>query len=255
MKVVNALTMLASLAASMPALAQDLTPPFESSIVRLEGGYWRPGFDTQLQVGQLGTLVDAKADLGINDRGRLGGALTLRLGDRHRIRATVAPLDYTGSKLLERTVVFDGRTYSVSSQIASSVKGGYYTGAYQFGLVRSRGVEIDGSLGAKFFDVEAVVSAVDEGRRSTTTLRAPIPVVGAVGRFYGPRVGLTAAFDGLTIGKRGSLYELDVRGRVFVSRNLTAHVGFRKLSVRAEEDPDFGRFRLSGGYLGAEVGF
>ncbi len=237
------------------ASGQDLRPRFENSILRLEVDYWRPELTAQLRAGAEGTLIDVKTDLGVPDNDTFRIAAVLRFTDRHRVRASYTGLKYEGQQRIQRTIVFEGKTYDVDTEVFSSLDGGYFTADYRFGLVRTRGFDLDGLVGAKYADVDALILSPDVGQRALASLQAPIPVAGVVARVHAGPVGLSGEFSGLTIGKRGSLYELDIRGRAFVSRYAAAHLGYRRLHVRADDEPDFGLFKPGGFYFGAEVGF
>lgn len=235
--------------------AGDGRPPFEESILRIEADYWRPDLTAELKVGVLGTRVDVKEDLAVADNDTFRVGVTLRVTDMNRFRLTYTRLDYAGDATIDRDIVFQGRVYSVNTQVLSSLDGGYMSGDYRFGVVRRDTFELDGIVGVKYADVDALLVSPNLGQRALASLKAPVPVVGVSARAYGGPVGFTGEFSGLTIGKRGTLYELDLRGRAMVSRHITGHVGYRRLHIRVDDEPDFGLFKPGGFYFGAEVGF
>lgn len=247
---------LAAIAATVAgnATAQTLRPPFEDSTIRFEADYWRPELTAQVRIGEIGTLLDLKDDLGVVDDDTFRVGATIRFSDRSRLHVSYTPLKYSGDKRLERTVIFDGKTYSVNTQVQSSLDGSYFAADYRFGLIRSEGLELDGLVGVKYADVDALVVSVDIGQRALASLKAPVPIVGAVARINTGPVGFSGEFSGLTIGSRGSLYELDIKARAFLGRNLAAHAGYRRLHVRVDHDSDFGIFKPGGFYFGAELG-
>ena len=102
--------------------------------------------------------------------------------DRNRLHVSYTPLKYSGDKRLQRTVIFDGKTYSVNTQVQSSLDGSYFAADYRFGLVRSEGFELDGLVGAKYADFDALVVSIDIGQQALASLKAPVPIVGAAAR-------------------------------------------------------------------------
>lgn len=248
-----AVALCAALAAPA-ANAQNLRAPFEETKLQLQADYWRPELAAEVRIGQIGTLLNLKDDLGVTDNNTFRYGLSLRLGERSRLQFSYTSLEYAGDVQLNRTIVFDGRTYSVNTRAVSSLDGHYIAGDLRFGIIRSEGFEFDGIAGVKYADFDALIESPDIGQRALASLKAPIPIVGAVARIHAGPVGFSGEFSGLSIGKRGSLYEFDIRARAYLGRALAAEAGYRRLRIRVDEKSNYGLFKPDGFYFGAALG-
>lgn len=227
---------------------QELAPP-EHYRLRLEYVRWFPSLEAELQKGSgdsPGTRIDAQLDLGIEDRQRNEFKGELRLGARHKLRGAYTPLDYRAEVVTSRPFVFDGTFFRRDSSTVSRLKGGLWSGEYELDLLKGGWGHLGLLIGAKFLDVDAVIVQPDEGRRETGTLRAPVPVVGAAGRIYSGRLSLSGEISGLTIGSRGTLYDVQGHARYHISDRLALGGGYRLISVRGEDGSDFIRLRNHG---------
>lgn len=245
------------LAAAAPALAgaQDLAPP-EHYRLRLEYVRWRPSITGELQKGadEASGRVDIKDELGVQDKDANEFRAVLKLGGRHKLRASYTSLDYDGDVILDRAFIFDGTFFRREEQTVTSLKGALWSGDYELDVLHSSSGYLGLLLGAKFLDVDAVIVQPKVGRREAGTLRAPVPVLGACGRLYTGRISLSAEITGLSIGKRGRLYDFEGQARFHLSDRLAVGAGYRLLSVRGENDDDFIRLRDAGVRFGVEFG-
>jgi len=110
-----------------------------------------------------------------------------------------------------------------------------------------------GLIGAKIFDLDAVIVAPDEFKREVQTLRAPIPVLGATGRVYAWRFSFEGEFSALSIGDRGTLYEYEMGTRFHISDRIAAQGGYRALKIDAKDGADQGALRIGGWQFGLEL--
>lgn len=250
------LAIAAVIAGSALAGAQELAPP-ENFRMRIEYSRWDPTFDAEIQKGsgdRSGTLVDGKDDLGLADKRTFEGRGILKLRPGHKIRVGYTRLDYDGDvERARRPFLFEDTFYRKDSRIVTSLKGAYYAADYEFDLFKGRWGHLGGIVGAKVFDVDSVIVAPAEGKRDNGTLRAPIPVLGTSMRVYLGRVSLAGEFSGLSIGKRGYLYEGGVSGRAHLTDRLAIGMGYRRLQLRGEDSPDLIRLRMGGVHFGIEM--
>lgn len=251
---------LALLMAGLPALAAAQTeemPSPEQFVLRVEYREFRPDLtgDIRRSSGtQTGTLIDLQDDLGIQDERtfEVRGTIQFRLGKRLRLSYT--PLDYSGDQPAPRNLRFGDLTIERGDRVVTSVKGGYYSGAFEWDFMKGPRGYLGAQIGVKFFDIDSVLVDVDDNEREQNTARAPIPVLGLSGRIYaGSRVSLEGEFSGLTLGSRGALWEFDTSLRIHLSDHLAAQGGYRRLSLRAEDGDDQGDMLLSGWTFGLEL--
>ena len=238
------------------AAAQGEFPASEQFGIRVAYREFRPELtgDVRKSSGtQTGTLIDIVDDLGIEDDRtyEVRGAIQIRLG--HRLRGSYTPLDYTGDMQAPRDFRYGDTSFERSDRVVTSIKGGYYSGAYEWDFMRGSRGYLGAMIGAKVFDVDSVLVNVDQNARETDTTRAPIPVLGVTSRVYAGRLSLEGEFSGLTLGDRGALWEFDTSVRIHVSDRLALEGGFRRLSLRAKDGNDEGDMVLGGWTFGLEI--
>jgi hypothetical protein len=232
-------------------------PPQESYGIRLEYREWRPEFTGSVQKGfgdAEGTLVDVVDDLGIEDDRTFEARATLQIKQGHKLRGSYTPLDYQGDvREAQRDFSYGDTEFQRLEPVVTRIKGGYYSASYEFDFVKGPRGFFGGLLGAKIVDLDVTLVAPEQGRRVQDTLRAPVPVVGAVTRVYTGRVSLEGELSGLTLGDRGTLLEFDAAVRVHLSDRLAAGGGYRYLKVKAKDDRDLGDIVLTGWHFGLEI--
>jgi hypothetical protein len=243
---------------ALPSLvrSQDVAPP-EHYRLRLAYDRWFSSLDAQVKKGGdglPGTEIDAKADLGVEDKDSNEFRAVLKLAGRHKLRASYMSLDYDGDVVLESPFLFDGTFYRAGERVVTSLKGGLWTAEYEFDVVQTGSAHLGLLVGAKYLDVDSVIVQPDEGLRETGTQRAPVPVLGASGRLYLGRISLSAEITGLTIGERGSLYDFEGQLRYHINDRIAVGGGYRLLNVRGEDDGDLIRMRIDGFRAGVELG-
>jgi hypothetical protein len=240
-----------------PGLArtQDLAPP-EHYRLRLEYERWFATIDAQVRKGGgglPGTEVDLKEDLGVEDSDSNEFRAVLRLGGRHKLRGSYTSLDFAGDVILERPFLFDGIFFRAGSETFTRVQGALWSAEYQLDLVQSGSGYLGLLLGVQYLDVDSVIVQPEEGERRTGTQRAPVPVLGASGRIYASRISISGEISGLTIGSRGTLYDVQAMARFHITDRLAVGGGYRLLSVRGEDGEDFLRLRDEGFRFGVEL--
>lgn len=244
----------------LPAALQAQTPsypPQESYGIRLEYREYRPAFQGEIQKGfgdEEGTLVDIVDDLGIEDERTFEARATLQIKQGHKLRGSYTPLSYAGSVDSARRPFTYGQTdFQRREPIETRIKGAYYAASYEFDFIRGPRGFLGATLGAKVVDLDATLVAPEQGRREQDTLRAPVPVLGAITRVYAGRVSLEGEISGLTIGERGTLIEFDTAARIHLSDRLAASGGYRYLKVKAQDGRDLGDLNLGGWHFGLEI--
>jgi hypothetical protein len=252
------LPVLALALAGWPALAaaQSEMPPAENFGLRVEYREFRPTFtgDVRKSTGtQTGTLVDVVSDLAIQDERtfEVKGAIQFRRG--HRLRGSYTPLKYAGDAQVRRDFRYGDTEFERFDNVRSSIKGAYYSAAYEWDFIKGPHGYLGGLVGAKLFDVDSVLVNVTKTQRESDTVRAPIPILGATTRLYYGRLSLEGEFSGLSIGERGALWEFDTSLRVHLSDRLAAQGGYRSLSLRAQEGNDEGDLHIKGWTFGLEI--
>jgi hypothetical protein len=244
-----------ALLAAIPVQAEDGAPQ-ERYTLRVEYREWRPTLTSEVQFGTdlvPGTVLDLKQDLGIEDERTFEAHGRLQIAPGHKLRFSVTPISYAGDTVARRSFAFNGRTYTVSTRVVSSLEGKLYTAGYEWDLVRRPQGYFGIFIGGQLFDGDASLAAPALGFDEQRSNNTPVPVLGAAARVYSGRLGLEGEFSGLTIGDRGHAYELAASARLYLSDRLALQGGYRLLKLQGEEQPDFLRVRLGGFTFGVEL--
>jgi hypothetical protein len=258
MKTFLATALILGVAASAAAQFSDV-PEGEQYKIRAEYRLWTPSLAAQIQKnpdGGEGTLIDVPADLGVEDNATFQVRGILQLGQGHKIRVSYSRIDYDGNKKVERQLRFGGTVYTISTRVVTSVRSDYYTAEYEWDVFKSEGGYFGFLFGAKALNATTVLIAPDRGDRKQEAVHVPIPVLGVTGCYYAGRLSAFGEFSGLSIGKRGHVYELDLGAHAQVVKHLGVGIGYRRITVHGEEDTEgLLDFKLGGLHFGADVRF
>jgi hypothetical protein len=242
------------------AAAQEDLPAPEHYHVRLEYLWWSPALSGQLQKGisdQEGSLLDARADLAVQEHAANLLQGTLRLGGKWKLRASWTPLNYSGDTVSVSSFVYGTVSVVPGQRVLTTLKGNYITTAVEWdALERDRGF-LGLLAGVKYFDVDTVLVAAEGDTpvgRVAETRRLPIPVAGLSGRVYvTDRISLEGELSGLPAGDRGHLFELLLAARAHLSDRLAGTVGWRKLGLEGRDGRDFLNLGMSTWTIGIEI--
>ena len=239
-----------------PGRAQSIGSA-EDYTLRLEYLFWKPAPRGELQKGlgsAEGTLLDAETDLGIGAASTNSLRGTLRLGGSWKLRASWAPLDFSGDQEAPRSFTYGTIVARTSDRIVTSIKGNYVTTDLEWDFVRRPTGFLGALVGMKLFDVDTLVLDVDTESRVADTNRVPIPVVGLVSRSYaGRHLSFEGELTGMTIGSRGHVWEWLLAARVHVSDHLAATGGYHSLRIEGRDERDFFSLRLATWTFGVEI--
>ncbi len=242
---------------ALPALgaAQEL-PSQESYHLRAEYWKWWPNLSSQIQKGfstTPGTLLDVKNDLGVTDQSTWEVRGALKLSPGFKLRGDYTSFNYSGSTSAATNFSFGQNLYRAGSNVNTSLKGGFYTGALEWDFVKSRQGFFGAFIGAKYLTVDAVIVAAAQGQRDLESASIPVPILGLAGRIYQGHFSIEGEFSGFTIGDRGHLWELEITARLHLSDHLAVSGGYRRFSVEGRTSRDYVNFEMTGWLIGGEL--
>ena len=187
----------ALLAAALPAQAQtetlwsvegsmfDGSSVGEDYVIEVTGGLWNPAAAINAsseQFGIIGTEIDFGQDLGLTSQPHGELRLTFKPARRHKLRLNWLPMEYRQSSVLERRLIFQGIAFDVGVPVDSMMRWDTWRFGYEFDfIVRERGF-LGFLLEAKYTNVQAELDSPIGFEY--VRARAPIPAIGAVGRYY-----------------------------------------------------------------------
>jgi len=254
---VSASLVLATLFASR--IEAQILPPAEGYKLRLEGFTWGTALDGQIQKGfgsTSGTLLDLTDDLGVADERTYGAGGAIQLKPGLKLRGSYTKIDYAGDTNARQTFTFGEDQYFIDERIVTSIKGKYYTAALEWDFVKRPQGFFGVFIGAKILDGDFVVVAPGAGKRDVESGVGGLPVLGIATRLYsGRRFSVETEYSGMSIGSRGSVWELNLSARLHLSDRLAGMGGYRRLRLRGEptEGRDSVEVKLSGVVFGLEL--
>jgi len=246
-------------AMSVAAVSAVAQPAFELQAIR-----WSPNLDGSIrsitlaqQVDPDLATIDFKRDLGMSDQDHDEYRLVARTGPRSRLRFGTMTMDYSGDQTVERTIVFHGETYSVGTRVVSDLSMKYQRLGWIWEPVGTERAALGFIVEAKKIDLDAALDApeTDPPVRERRSLSATFPSLGLALDLRPTRaIAFYAEVTGIAAGSKGHLFDGEAGVRLQVASFLTILGGWRSFDLKVEDEPDFGKFTNSGGFLGLAVG-
>lgn len=226
--------------------------------VGARGAYWFPKLTGSARTNATGdTRFDFKDTLGVKDENIPFGEAFLRIGNT-TLRVGYTQMKFDGDKELTQTVVFNGKTYSASDNVISSLDMKMIDGEVQYDFLRPdvglAGFNLGLILKVKYVDGKV------ELRNSTTTetkdFKAPIPMIGAA-------AGVGFLKDMVRVDARAAwiaysgnhLYDADAYASFAPLPFIRIQGGYRYIDLKIDKDDTLASFKLSGPYVGAQLSF
>ncbi len=228
--------------------------------VEFEGRYWVPQMSGRVRVDQngVGTDIDARRDLGIPDTNFPEGRFTFQGAGRNRLQFTYTPIDYTGDADVTRTVIFNGRQYTLGTRVVSDleVKHLQLGWAYQFINVRDGAFKLGTLVEAEGFLMKGRLQAPALKITEQEDISVGLPTAGlAVDINPHRKVNVYAQASGMKVGDYGHYIGGEAGVKVRPAGPLFLTAGYRVFNLRAQVAPDFARLDLHGPFVGAGLRF
>lgn len=230
-----------------------LAAPGAQAIVNVEGRYWFSNFDDKVKISKgsvIGTDINLVDDLGVDDsRNFWEGRITLELGS-HKLRYGFMPLEWKGSKSLNRSITFNGQTYSASTNVNTELKADYHRLGYEYDIIDSLNNKLGVIFEVKYFDAKASLDAPSAGIHESADGKAPIPTIGVAAQ-----VGLPFLFSvggevtGITVGSKGYMYDAEAAVNFKPAPFVIVSGGYRILKLHAENSDDLADLEVKGPFL------
>ena len=249
-----------------PARAQFQPRPLndlatgEAYHIEAAAGFWFPTADATVSsqsLGIIGSTIDFKKDLGLQDQRFAELHLELRPARSHKFRFQYIPITYDQSSTLARDIVFNGQRYRQGGSVSSTLDWKAYRAGYEYDFVTVDRGYAGFILDFKYTDV--AVNLVSPLVTEFARARAPIPAIGGVGRVYVvPNVSITAEVTGLPEGivkklsknDSGHYIDVGVYGTLNFSSYIGVQAGYRSFDVGYVVKTDSGSFVLRGVFAG-----
>ena len=235
--------------------------PAEDHVVELGVMFWTPSPELTLSTDDLAGSnvdeVDFVQEFGIEDK--MFPEFRATIGRSHKFRLSYVSVQYDEETTLQRTIVFQGRTFEVNVPASADIKWDLWRFGYEWDFVsRERG--FFGLLAeVKYNKVEASIDSPALTSAATTDQTAPVPTIGVIGRGYvAPMFSITGEFSGLSISRDEfdvSFFDFDLYGTLSFGRHVGVQGGYRSVVADYVIDEDAGDLKLQGPYFGGVVRF
>jgi outer membrane protein len=242
-------------------LALALIPLTSSAFeIGARGYYWFPSLDGTVQADEasiIGTTIDFENDLAIEDEDFPSVEAFVGVG-KHHLDLGYTKIDYSGSNVLTRTIIFNGETYPISSLVSSSIEYKMIDFHYQYDLIDLEnalaGFSLGGVIQVKYLDGEVSLKTTGLDEKEDFTL--PIPMVG-----LNLHIGIIA--DILEARVRGTImtYSGDLMYELMADLSFTPlpfidiHGGYRTFVIDVEEEDVILDYNMSGPYVAITISF
>lgn len=226
-------------------------------------------------LGISGTSINFTNDLGVQDKRLPAVQLVLRPSRKTKFRLEYIPIKLQATSTLQRAIVFNGQRYNIGVPVNALMDWKAYRFGIEYDVVsRNRG------FGGLILDVkytDALVQLTSPVNNEFVEAKAPIPTIGAIGRYYVvPNISLTAEMTGFSLSwlpaswvkdNSGHFVNVDIYGTINFTNNLGVQAGYRSMDVGytlkstvptqcpATSSGNAGCFTLKGPYIGAVARF
>jgi hypothetical protein len=261
------------------AAAQYVAPSLEYQSLgekyhfEVSGTMWNPapsGLISSAQFGIAGSNIDFNRDLGLTTSRIKDLRIVLRPSTKQKFRVQYTPLNYLAATTLDRSVVFNGINFNVALPIQTTFDWKVWRFGYEYDFLYKKRGYVGMLLEARLTQMTArLASPIDT---EFTTVRAPLPSVGVVGRAYiTPEVALNFEVSGLcglqnssgqfsatckqTPGAKAqaAYFDWDIYGTVNLTNYVGAQIGWRRMTTLIDIKNDTGNVKFQGFWFGGVV--
>jgi outer membrane protein len=248
------------LALSLLLVALLLPAASSAFEIGARGYYWFPSLDGNVKVDEAATIgdtIDFEKDLGIEDENYPSFEVFLG-GGKHHLSLMYTDIDYSGRNTLTKDITFNGKIYSATSLVNSSIEYKMMDLLYQYDFLNLENVLAGFSLGVvfqiKYLDGEVGLKTTGIDEKKDFTL--PIPMIGLNLHIGMLADVLEARLRGTAIGYAGNaIYELMADISWTPLPFLDIHGGYKTFVIDIDEDDVIFDYDMSGPFVAVTLSF
>jgi hypothetical protein len=181
------------------------------------------------------------------------------IGRSHKLRVSHVTFKYDAEATIQRTIVFQGRTFTLGVPATTDIDWDLWTFGYEWDFVSNRGGFLGVVADLKYNKMVASIESPALVSAAAVDVKAPIPTLGVIGRGYlGQGGSITVEFTGLRLTRdtfEGKFNDFDIYGTLHLGRHLGVHAGIRSEDVHYLVDDDIGELKMKGPYFGGALRF
>jgi hypothetical protein len=236
------------------ALAQDVNMEFE-------GRYWITDLTAKAKVveSSIGTDFDFKSDLGIKDENFPEARFMWHTSENSKVSLAYTLVNYGGQQDITRTIEFNGKSYTAGTRVNSELDIQYFRLGWtrhllnlgdkiKVGMILDlKGISADMSL-----EAPNLIPAINESK----SFIGGLPTLGAALEVNPlEKINLFAEISGLPAGSFGYFFDAEAGAKIIPIKNFSVSVGYRIIDIKAENDPDFVKVKISGPFVSGTLRF
>ena len=228
--------------------------------VGVRGYYWLPTLNGDIKVdgnGITGTTLDLENDLGLDDEYYPVIEFFAGIGNHH-LSLSYYKAEYDGSKVLTKTITFNGKTFNASDLINTSLEYNVYDIVYQYDILDLENILAGFSIGlvGKLKVIDGSVEIKSSALSTSDDFTAPIPLVGANLHLGILANLLEARLLGTGVGYgNGSMFDIQADLSITPFPLVDIHGGYRLFFIDVDAgDVEF-NYNTSGPYMAVTVSF
>lgn len=231
---------------------------------RVEVGLWDTNVATQIRADttpqQPGTTLSGENDVGLSSHQSMPNfELTLLPGKHNLIRINAFNSRRDGQAVLSKSVLFDGNTYAVGSEVKSTLNINLIGVGYGYRVLKAERYELDADISVQIASVETNVYVPTQNIREADSDVVPLPLVGLEGRWEViPKWNLLGRYQwlgGSSTNVKGAIRDW----RVGVKWQFTQHLGvglnYRGFGINVESSSSSHPGEVDIKYRGAQLEF
>jgi hypothetical protein len=228
-------------------LAQGNEADVRTAWVYLYGGIYMPNISTEVTINpeELGvsTTLNLEDELNFPDKPSVFYFKTI-LGKRAQFAFSMFNLKRDGSNYITRTIIFAGSTYEAGAFVQSYFNTKYYSGTFRYALLYNPIASAGLSLGARWMNINAGITATSQGNTISRDISLPVPVVlpgifGSVQIIPSLFGRISAEYLKLNIkGVDARALDAQVSAEYFLLRNVGAGVAYSITNFKADDLPE-----------------
>jgi hypothetical protein len=227
------------------------------------GRYWHPAISGEVLITAggrpgSGSRVDTQDDLSLDDGDGFEVGASVGYG-RHRVFLAYESDSFSGSSVLDRTIVYRGATYPAGEHVDSDLELTFWKLGYDYAFVgdptAKSGLTMRGGVAAWLWDYDGRLQGNDSGIDESRTFSHVLPVAtlaaeGSFGLFH----VAGRASGGLLATDR---YVVDLEAAVGVTlwSTLSIDVGYRWMNFAFHETTNEADLTLYGPFAGISLAF
>jgi hypothetical protein len=209
---------------------------------------------------------DLVKDFSFGSYSTFSGGFDWHFKRKHHLLFEASPINSTRTATLSRDVTFQGVTYHAGAMVAVDLNSLSLAPGYQWDFIRRRQGYLALATAVNILDTTGSISGtgtvnnVPAARKASGSTFAPLPILGATGRWYpihdSRRLSLDGRFEGMYFFGYGNFVYTRGLAQFALHRNLNLTAGYQlgtRLKVKGTDNRVGLRLTQTGPVLGIEA--